>query len=135
MSRFDLERAYMLMSEPQRVGGIVCLTHSPDPRIFEDIPTISIDRRLGPGVAGNDHGGGYRSEDQEYDCSGILLLHNPTSLWNRWRGGARTSRFNQAPKAYPVCSCSPSLMAAAEHMGLKRSPPPRHGGLPAHPIY
>ena len=86
-SDFDLEQAYMLMSEQQLVSGIVCLTYNPDLRIPEDIPTVSIDRYLGPGinvVTSDNYAGGVLAAQKlmENGCGRLAFLRTGSSLPN-----------------------------------------------------
>jgi len=86
-SDFDLEQAYMLMSEQQMVSGIVCLTYNPELRIPEGIPTVSIDRSLGPGVAcvasDNFAGGSLAAQKlMENGCRRLAFLRTGSALPN-----------------------------------------------------
>ncbi len=84
---FELEQAYMLMSEQQMVSGIICLTYNPNLRIPKGIPTVSIDRSLGPGiacVASDNFGGGCLAAQKllENGCKRLAFLRTGASLPN-----------------------------------------------------
>lgn len=69
----------MLMSEQQMVSGIICLTCNPNLRIPKGIPTVSIDRSLGPGiacVASDNFGGGCLAAQKllENGCKRLAFL-------------------------------------------------------------
>ena len=86
-SNFDLEQTYMLMSEQQMVSGIICLTYNPDLRIPKGIPTVSIDRSLGPGivcVASDNFGGGSLAAQKlmENGCRRLAFLRTGSPLPN-----------------------------------------------------
>ena len=86
-SSFELEQAYMLMSEQQLVSGIVCLTYNPDLRLPKGIPTVSIDRSLGPGVpcvASDNYGGGLLAAQKlmENGCRRLAFLRTGSALPN-----------------------------------------------------
>ena len=86
-SSFDLEQNYMLMSEQQMVSGIICLTYNPNLRIPKGIPTVSIDRSLGPGipcVASDNYGGGCLAAQKliENGCKSLAFLRTGSSLPN-----------------------------------------------------
>ena len=86
-SSFDLEQAYMLMSEQQMVSGIICLTYNPNLRIPKGIPTVSIDRSLGPDiacVASDNYGGGALAAQKlmENGCRHLAFLRTGSSLPN-----------------------------------------------------
>ena len=86
-SSFELEQAYMLMSEQQLVSGIVCLTYNPNLRLPSGIPTVSIDRSLGPGVAcvaSDNFGGGCLAAQKllENGCRRLAFLRTGSSLPN-----------------------------------------------------
>ena len=83
----DLEQAYLLQAERQMAGGIICLTDHPDLRIPGDIPIVSIDRVLGPGipcVTGDHYSGGYLAAKKltENGCKSLAYLRAGSSLPN-----------------------------------------------------
>lgn len=82
-----LEQDYLLMSEQQMVSGIVCLTYNPALRIPEGIPTVSIDRALGPGiacVASDNYSGGLLAARKlmENGCRRLAFLRTGSALPN-----------------------------------------------------
>ena len=84
---FDREQAYMLLSEQQMAGGIICLTDHADLRIPGDIPIVSIDRVLGPGipcVTSDNYSGGYLAAQKlmENGCRSLAYLREGSSLPN-----------------------------------------------------
>ena len=86
-SSFDLEQAYMFMSEQQMVSGIICPTYNPILRIPRGIPTVSIDRSLGPGiacVASDNYAGGCLAAQKllENGCKRLAFLRTGSSLPN-----------------------------------------------------
>ena len=86
-SNFDLEQAYMLMSEQLMVSGIICLTYNPDLRIPKGIPTVAIDRNLGPGItciASDNYGGGGLAAQKllENGCKSLAFLCTGSFLPN-----------------------------------------------------
>ncbi|MDO4866054.1 MAG: LacI family DNA-binding transcriptional regulator [Clostridia bacterium] len=86
-SNFNLEQTYMLISEQQMVSGIICLTYNPELRIPKGIPTVSIDRSLGPGiacVASDNFGGGNLAAQKlmENGCRRLAFLRTGSPLPN-----------------------------------------------------
>ena len=84
---FDREQAYMLLSEQQMAGGIICLTDHADLRIPREIPVVSIDRVLGPGipcVTSDHYGGGCLAARKlmENGCRSLAYLCFGSSLPN-----------------------------------------------------
>ena len=82
---FDREQAYMLLPEQQMSGGIICLTDHADLRIPLDIPIVSIDRTLGPGipcVTSDHYGGGCLAAQKlmENGCRSLAYLRAGSSL-------------------------------------------------------
>ena len=80
-----LEQSYMLMSEQQMVSGIICLTYNPRLRIPKGIPTVSIDRKLGPGIsciASDNYGGGCLAAQKliENGCTRLAFLRAGSGL-------------------------------------------------------
>ena len=84
---YALEQDYLLMSEQQMVSGIICLTYNPTLRVPRGIPTVSIDRNLGPGitcVASDNYGGGSLAAQKlmENGCTRLAFLRTGSPLPN-----------------------------------------------------
>ena len=78
----------MLMSEQQMVSGIICLTSNPNLRIPKGIPTVSIDRSPGPGIAcvvSDNYGGGCLAAQKllENGCTRPAFLRTGSSCPTR----------------------------------------------------
>ncbi|MBR2822912.1 MAG: substrate-binding domain-containing protein [Clostridia bacterium] len=91
----DLEQACMLLPQQQPVNGVICLTDHSDLRIPNDIPIVSIDRLLGPGIpciTSDDYSGGYLAAQKLMNngCKSLAFLRAGSSLPNetdkRWGG-------------------------------------------------
>ena len=80
-------RIHGMLSEQQMAGGIICLTDHADLRIPGDIPIVSIDRVLGPGipcVTSDNYSGGYLAAQKlmENGCRSLAYLCAGSSLPN-----------------------------------------------------
>ena len=77
---FEQEQACMLLAKQQMAGGIICLTDHTDLSISKELPVVSIDRVLGPGipcVTSDNHSGGCLAAQKllENGCKRLAYLH------------------------------------------------------------
>lgn len=75
----DAEQRYIRMAQQNQVDGIIGLTYNPALRIDGNVPFVSFDRYVGPGVpcvASDNFGGGQLAAKKlvEFGCRRILFL-------------------------------------------------------------
>lgn len=95
-----LEQAYLLLPGQQPVCGIICLTEHSDLQIPAGIPTVSIDRALGPGstcVTSDNYGGGFLAAQ-------TLLKNGCRSLAFLREESARPNETDRRREGF-ICAC------------------------------
>lgn len=83
----EQEQSYVIMSEQQKVDGIICLSYNPNLQVSEGVPLISIDRYFGaqiPCVACDNYGGGRLAVEKlvENGCRNLAFLRVGSKLTN-----------------------------------------------------
>ena len=82
-----MEQEYISMAQQNKVDGIIGLTYNPDLSVRENIPFISIDRCMGPGipcVSSDNFAGGQLAAEKLADlgCRNIAFLRKGSSIDN-----------------------------------------------------
>ena len=91
----DAEQRYISMAQQNQVDGIIALTYNPTLRVDGNIPFVSFDRYVGPGVpcvASDNFGGGQLAAKKlvEFGCRRLLFIRSGSPVFgesDKRRGG------------------------------------------------